>query len=171
LGVDGEWCDMEKEVSIVEADLENSKHQSDIIAMTLAYAQDAMGNNSPLPDEVLRRLVQGLKSLPTTIIFLAYRDQKPVGIATCFLGFSTFNARTLLNIHDFGIIPEFRNRGISRLLLQAVEGKARRLGCCKITLEVMENNDRARKVYESAGIRPAVGGKDKGKLLFYSKQI
>jgi GNAT superfamily N-acetyltransferase len=162
---------MERGVSIIEADLDISKHQNDIIAMTQAYARDAMGNTSPLPDEVLQRLIPGLKSLPTAIIFLAYIGEKPVGIATCFLGFSTFNARTLINIHDLGIIPEFRNRGISRLLLQAVEGKARQLGCCKLTLEVMENNDRARKVYEAAGIKPAVAGMEKGKLLFYAKQI
>jgi len=28
-------------------------------------------------------------------------------------------------------------------LLEAVEGKARELGCCKLTLEVMDNNDHA----------------------------
>jgi hypothetical protein len=35
----------------------------------------------------------------------------------------------------------------------------------------MENNDRAKKIYKSAGFVHAVGGKENGKLLFYSKQI
>jgi ribosomal protein S18 acetylase RimI-like enzyme len=36
-------------------------------------------------------------------------------------------------------------------LLEAVEGKARELGCCKLTLEVMDNNDHALRAYEAAG--------------------
>jgi ribosomal protein S18 acetylase RimI-like enzyme len=31
------------------------------------------------------------------------------------------------------------------------EAKARELGCCKLTLEVMNNNDRALRAYEAAG--------------------
>ena len=162
---------MENDVKIVEANLLNIKHQNDILEMTLEYAKDAMGNDSSLPEEVQNRLIKGLKEIPTANIFLAYLGEQPIGIATCFMGYSTFNARPLLNIHDFGIIPEFRKRGVSRLLLVAIEEKAKRLGCCKITLEVMENNDRAKKVYKSAGFSPAIGGREKGKLLFYSKQI
>jgi GNAT superfamily N-acetyltransferase len=162
---------MENDVKIIEADLDNPEHQRDILAMTLAYARDAMGNGASLPGEVQRRLIPGLKAGPTAHILLAYMEERPVGIATCFLGFSTFQARPLLNIHDLGIIPDFRNRGISRLLLEAVAEKARELGCCKLTLEVVDNNHRAKKIYEAAGFMPAVGGVEKGLMLFYTKII
>ena len=162
---------MEENVTVVEADLGDAGHQRDVVAMTAAYARDAMGGNSPLPDDVLRNLIRGLKTMPTTVIFLAYAGGKPVGIATCFMGFSTFAARPLLNIHDLAVVPEYRRRGISRRLLDAVEGKARTLDCCKLTLEVVDQNDRARKVYTAAGFMPAVGGKTKGKVLFYSKSL
>ena len=33
-------------------------------------------------------------------------------------------------------------KGVGRRLLEAVEGKARELRCCKLTLEVMDNNHR-----------------------------
>lgn len=162
---------MEKDVRIIEADLDNPEHQRDILAMTLAYARDAMGGGASLPDEVQRNLICGLKAMPTAHIFLACMDEQPVGIATCFLGFSTFNARPLLNIHDFAVLPGYRKRGIGRRLLAAVAEKAGELGCCKLTLEVLDNNLRAKKIYEAAGFMPAVGGVEKGQTLFYTKII
>jgi ribosomal protein S18 acetylase RimI-like enzyme len=162
---------MENDVRIIEADLDNPEHQRDILAMTLAYARDAMGGGASLPDEVQRNLICGLKAMPTAHIFLACMDEQPVGIATCFLGFSTFKARPLLNIHDFAVLPEYRKRGIGRRLLEAVTVKAGELGCCKLTLEVVEHNNRAKKIYETAGFTPALGGMEKGPMLFYTKII
>jgi len=37
--------------------------------------------------------------------------------------------------------------------MAAVERKAREKGCCKLTLEVQENNVRARRLYRRAGFR------------------
>ena len=110
-----------------------------------------MGNGGPLPPEVLERLIPGLKNHPTTLIFLAYKNQQAVGLATCFRGFSTFAARPLINIHDLVVLPDHRGMGIGRRLLAAVEQKARETGCCKVTLEVQENNTKARHTYEQAG--------------------
>lgn len=91
------------EPAIVKADLDRPEHQSAIVALTAAYALDVMGNGGPLPADVLERLVPGLKAHPTTVILLAYVDGAAVGIATCFLGFSTFAARPLVNIHDLAV--------------------------------------------------------------------
>src|SRR5207247_6977182 len=95
-----------------------------------------------LAHEALARLIDGLRRHPTTLIFLAYLQGQAAGIATCFLGFSTFFARPLLNIHDFAILPQHRGRGLARHLLRAVEAKALELGCCKLTLEVQEKHVR-----------------------------
>lgn len=157
--------------TIVEADLDRPEHQAAVVALTAAYARDPMGNGAPLPAEVLDRLVSGLKAHPTTLILLAYEDGPAVGIATCFLGFSTFAARPLVNIHDFSVLPERRRRGIGRQLLEAVEAKARALGCCRVTLEVQENNTRARTTYERAGFAQAVYGDTTGGSLFYVKAL
>ena len=139
--------------------------------MTAAYAEDVMGNGGPLPAGVLERLVPALRAHPTTIVFLAYANVAPVGIATCFLGFSTFAARPLINVHDLAVLPTHRGRGIGRLLLAAIEEKARRSGCVKVTLEVQENNVRARGVYESIGFSQAVYGPETGGSLFYTKRL
>ncbi len=156
---------------IVEADLSLPEHQSAVVTLTAAYALDPMGQGAPLSDAVLRRLVPGLQRHPTTVILLAYAGGRAIGLATCFVGYSTFEAQPLLNVHDFAVLPEFRGVGIGRRLLAAIEDKARALGCCKLTLEVQEKNVKARSTYEAAGFRPATSGDHTGGSLFYAKSI
>lgn len=161
----------ESPVQIVEADLARKDHQQAVVALVDAYAMDAMGNGAPLAEDIRRALVPGLRQHPTTLIFLAYQQEKAIGIAVCFLGFSTFAARPLINIHDLAVLPDHRGRGVGRLLLEAVERKARTMGCCKVTLEVQENNHRARRAYRSAGFGQAEYQAAAGNVLFYSKAL
>jgi GNAT superfamily N-acetyltransferase len=158
-------------VSVVEADLADPAHQRDVVAMTAAYAEDAMGNGGPLPPDVLERLVPALRAHPTTVVLLAYVDGRAAGIATCFLGFSTFAARPLLNVHDLSVVREHRGRGVGRALLEAAERSARARGCVKLTLEVQDGNARARRVYEAAGFAQAHAGASAGGALFYAKPL
>jgi GNAT superfamily N-acetyltransferase len=156
-------------VDIVEADLSRPDHQEAVVAMIDAYAADPMGNGKRLSEDVREALVPGLRKVPTTLIFLAYLDGAPVGIAACFHGFSTFAAKPLINIHDLSVLPGHRGHGIGRRLLEAVEQKARSLGCCKVTLEVGEDN-RARGLYEAFGFAQTVYG-GAGAALFFSKPL
>jgi ribosomal protein S18 acetylase RimI-like enzyme len=158
-------------VLVIEADLGRSVHQEAVVELLDGYSRDPMGNGSPLPDEVKRDLVRGLREHPTTLVFLAYVEGAAAGVAVCFRGFSTFAARPLINIHDLAVVPEHRGRGIGRLLLDAVAEKGRALGCCKLTLEVLENNERARKVYDAAGFRQAVYRPEIGGALFMTKPL
>ncbi len=158
------------DVRIAQADLERAGDRSAIVALTDAYARDPMGDRAPLPDRVRDTLVEGLRRHPTTLVLLAWAGEEPVGIATCFVGFSTFAGRPLLNLHDLAVLPAYRGLGVGRLLLAAVEERASELGCCKITLEVAEANEVARRVYARAGFsRPVYG--EAGALLVYAKKL
>ena len=156
---------------IVEADLNRPENQRAVLELTDAYARDPMGNGRPLSDEVRRALIPGLQKHPTTVIFLAYRKGKAIGIANCFIGFSTFAARPLINVSDLAVLPGHREKGIGRRLLEAVERKARQIECCKLTIEVQENNHRARHVYSSVGFTQAVYVEEAGGALFLSKPL
>jgi GNAT superfamily N-acetyltransferase len=156
-------------LNIIEADLNRPDHQDAVVAMIDAYAADPMGNGKRLDDDVRASLVPGLRKVPTSLIFLAYLDGNPVGIAACFHGFSTFAAKPLINIHDLSVVPGHRGHGIGRRLLEAVERKARSLGCCKVTLEVGADN-RARRLYEAFGFSQTVYG-GAGAALFFSKRL
>lgn len=161
---------MVQPVEIVEADLDNADHQRDVLTLTNAYARDPMGGGAPLSPEKLGRLIDGLRAHPTTVILLAYAGDQAVGIATCFLGYSTFDARPLLNVHDLAVLPKHRGLRVGAKLLEAVERKARALGCGRITLEVGDDNARAKRLYELAGFaQPTSEGA--GDLLFYSKVL
>ena len=158
-------------VEIVEVDLNRHEHQNAVLDLINAYAADPMGNGQPLSAEVRRSLIPGLRQHPTTLIFLAWERAKFIGIAMCFVGFSTFAARPLINIHDLAVLPEHRGQGTGRRLLEEVERKARKMGCCKLTLEVQENNHRARQIYEEAGFAQAKYVDAAGGGLFLSKPL
>ncbi len=136
-----------------------------------AYAMDPMGDGRALSAEVRRELVPGLRAHPGTMVFLAFQGAAPVGLAVCFLGFSTFAARPLVNISDYYVLPAARGAGVGRRLLEAVERRARELGCCKLTLEVQENNARARRVYAAAGFSQAVYVPEAGGSLCLAKGL
>jgi ribosomal protein S18 acetylase RimI-like enzyme len=158
-------------IEIVEADLDRPDHQNAVVDLIHAYAMDPMGNGRPLSAQTRLELIPGLRRVPTTVIFLAYREQCAIGIAVCFRGFSTFAARPLINIHDLAVLPAHRGQGAGRRLLEAVERKARDLGCCKLTLEVAENNGKARRIYRAAGFAQAVYAPGTGGALLMSKPL
>jgi GNAT superfamily N-acetyltransferase len=158
-------------VSVREADLDCVVHQQAVLELLDAYAVDPMGDDKPLLPDVRARLIAGLRRHPTTLIFLAWLDGRAVGIAVCFLGFSTFRARSLINIHDLAVLPAYRGRRIGSRLLEAVADEARQLRCCKLTLEVQEKNHRARRLYEAAGFAQAHYHEDVGGSLFYAKPL
>ena len=139
------------QVTVIEAALDEPQHQEAILHLINAYARDPMGDGRDLPAAVRDRLIPGLQQHPTSLVFLAFDDAIPVGVAVCFVGFSTFAARPLINIHDLAVMPDSRGRGIGRLLLERVEAKGRELGCCKLTLEVREDNHRAQRLYQRFG--------------------
>jgi GNAT superfamily N-acetyltransferase len=147
-------------INIVKADLTQTVHQLAILSLMDAYSADPMGDAQPLSDYARQNLIEGLRAHPTSLVFLAFHRDQPVGIATCFRGFSTFAAKPLINISDFFVEPALRGQGIGRLLLDAILTEAKQTGCCKLTLEVQQNNSRARSIYGQFGFQQAVYAAD-----------
>lgn len=156
---------------IFEANLDLTLHSQAVLELLNAYALDPMGNGAPLTQDVLKELIPGLLHHPTTIIFLAFHDNKAVGIATCFKGFSTLRARPMIYISDFYLQPDYRGLKIGQKLLASVEKKAIELNCCKITLEVQENNLPAIQRYKTAGFNQDKYIKEAGCAILFSKPI
>lgn len=156
---------------IHEADLENDDHQTAIVTLLNQYAMDLQGYRKSLPITVLNEVIPEIRKIPTAIIFLARVGEEYVGMAICFLGFSTFYARPIINIHDFAVKKSFRRNGIGKKLIAAVEEKAKSLHCCKLTLEVQEKNTSALELYEKCGFEKSVLDESEGRALFLSKKL
>jgi GNAT superfamily N-acetyltransferase len=159
------------EIQIIEADFENESHRAAIPFLLNEYAKDLLGLRQALDQTVLERLVPEMQKVSNAIVLLAKETTEYIGMAICFLGFSTFEARPLVNIHDFMVLKTHRKRGIGRLLLVEIETVAIRSKCCKITLEVQENNTHARSLYRSMGFKESFLNREAGSQLFLTKSL
>ena len=158
-------------IRILLADLSRTTHQQAVVDLIDAYSRDPMGDGKPLPDDVKQRLIPGLRDHPTTIAFLAYEADKPIGIALCFRGFSSFYAKPLINIHDLAVLPEYRGQGIGKRLLDAVAEHGRHIGCCKLTLETQEHNYKAQTLYKGVGFARDVHTPEAGGSIFMTMKL
>lgn len=140
-------------VDVRLADLESPDDQAATVALLDMYCRDEFGDSAPLSDEARRNLIPGLRAHGGAKVFLAFDDGQPVGLAICFVGFSSFRGRPLINIHDIAVSPNVRGKGIGKALLAAIDVEGRRIGCCKVTLEVRSDNRLAQHVYAKAGFR------------------
>jgi ribosomal protein S18 acetylase RimI-like enzyme len=157
-------------LEIVDTDFDDAAHCAGIVEVLDSYASDPVGGGEPLAADVRERLVPALRDHPTALVLLAIAGGRSVGVAVCFLGFSTFQARPLLNIHDLAVLPDWRGKGVGRSLLDAAEDRARRHGCCRLTLEVQDDNGRALALYGSFGFSDLVMG-DSGPTRFLTKPL
>ena len=158
------------DLHIHQANLGDARDSAGIVEILNSYASDPKGGGKPLPADVKDRLIEVLREHPTTLVLLAVAEGKPVGVAVCFFGVSTFKARPLVNIHDLAVLPGYRGRGVGRALLGAVEEHARKRGCCKLTLEVQDDNAPARTLYQRFGFDNVVYG-DSAATRFLAKPL
>ena len=136
---------------IVIADLSLASHAEALLHLLNEYAKDEMGGKSELTDFAKDNLVRELGKRQGAKVVIAFVDGAPAGLAICFEGFSTFSCKPLLNIHDFVVAAKYRGRGLSKRLLAKAEDMARQMGCCKLTLEVLEGNSIAQAAYKRCG--------------------
>jgi len=158
-------------IDVIKANYSEGAHEKDIQFLLDAYACDPMGGARPLDSDVKKNIVKLLAGLPYAFSVLAYVDAKPAGLVNCFEGFSTFSAKPLVNVHDVVVLEAYRGRKISQKMLEKVEEIALSKGCCKITLEVLSNNEAAKSSYRHFGfssyeLDPAVGY-----ALFWQKPL
>jgi ribosomal protein S18 acetylase RimI-like enzyme len=153
------------------ADLHNTKEANDILALLSHYAMDIMGGGEDLPAEVKQRLIPEFQKRNNILVLLAYDRDVAVGLSVSIEGFSTFYAKPLLNLHDFVVTKEYRGKGIAKLMLEKLESISSERGYCKLTLEVLEGNKRAQKIYTDFGFANYTLDDEMGKAEFWHKKL
>ena len=122
-----------------------------MLKMLDAYMHDPMGGAQALSDELAIKNIEGLRKQPNYVFFLAYCNGELAGLANCFIGFSTFKAKQLINIHDFAVDPAFRRKGIGVAMMDRIVDYCKEYDLCKITLEVRFDNPVAQNLYKKMG--------------------
>ncbi|MDE2584182.1 MAG: GNAT family N-acetyltransferase [Betaproteobacteria bacterium] len=158
-------------LQICPTELADPGHAAAFLDLLEHYACDPMGGGTGLKPEVRASLVAELLRVPHFHSALAWHEGVAVGLINCFAGFSTFAAKPLLNIHDIVVRREYRGTGIGQQLLAWAAGRGRELDCCKLTLEVLANNQRALAAYTQAGFAPYVLDPAAGQALFLEKRL
>jgi GNAT superfamily N-acetyltransferase len=137
------------------ADYAYPVHAKAVVDLLDAYARDPMGGGHPLPAHVREGLVPALAARPYAFSVLAFASAEEgapaVGLVNCLEGFSTFACQPLINVHDLAVMPSHRGQGVGAQMLAFVEDVARGRGACKVTLEVLQGNARAMRLYERMG--------------------
>ena len=144
-----------------------------IVGLLAAYAAHPLGGGQSLPERARRCLVEELRRRAAmSHVFLALEgDGTAVGLCICFEGFSTFACAGLLNVHDVFVEERCRGRGVAPLLLETAERTARSLGMCKLTLEVLANNEPAKRAYRRSGFQNYRLSEEHGEAEFWHKPL
>ncbi len=158
-------------VDIIQADYTNEQHGEDLLMLLNAYALDPMGGGEKLSPYVQKNLIKTLANRAGVFTVLCYVDDKPAGITNCVEGFSTFNCKPLVNIHDCGVLSEYRGLGLTGKMFQKVEEIAKSKDCCKLTLEVLEGNIIAQNAYKKLGFSGYELDPKLGKAIFWQKKL
>jgi len=162
---------MSSGVSVNVVDFHDPEQQKSLLELLDMYARDPMGGGEALADDVKRRLCSDLANTPSAVSFLAYADGLPVGLLNAMMGYSTFKAKPLMNVHDIAVSPAYRGQGVGQSLLAAAQTYALGKGCCKLTLEVLSGNHTAMRSYERFGFEQYSLLPENGQALFMQKWL
>ena len=141
----------EIEISFVFCDFSNEEHCQSFADLINHYKADPMGGGKAFTLREQLYLLDGMANHPASFVLFAIKGEKIIGLATCFINFSTFKAKPYLNIHDVIVKKMFRGLGIGRRLMERCLEIASERKYCKVTLEVRYDNSNAQKLYRSLG--------------------
>nr|WP_295772309.1 GNAT family N-acetyltransferase [Rhodoferax sp.] len=149
-------------VHVVRADYGNPIHAAALVHLLDAYACDPMGGAHALSEFVKANLVSALAARPQAYSVLAFDGDRAIGLVNCIEGFSTFACRPLVNVHDVAVLASHRGQKVAEKMLAFAESVAVERGACKMTLEVLQGNGGAYRLYQRLGfanyqLDPAMG--------------
>jgi ribosomal protein S18 acetylase RimI-like enzyme len=159
------------ELNIRLADWNNPEDGRAVVNLLNAYAIDPMGGAAPLSAYAQEHLPATMAATPGAFSVIGLLGETPVALANCFTTLSTFACKPIINIHDLAVLPQSRGSGVGQKMLGFVEERARQSGACKITLEVLTGNERARRSYSNFGFEAYTLDDTTGHALFLQKSL
>ncbi len=91
---------------------------------------------------------------PSAEVVVGYAGDQPAGFALFFHNFSTFLGQRGLYLEDLFVLPEWRGRGLGRMLLAHLARIAVERNCGRMEWSVLDWNEPAMRVYRGIGATP-----------------
>jgi GNAT superfamily N-acetyltransferase len=115
-------------------------------------AYEKLADQVVATEEDLRAALFGPR--PAAEVLVAYAGDEPAGFAMYFQTFSTFKGKPGLYLEDLFVKPEWRKRGLGRMLLARLARLAVERGYGRMEWSVLDWNEMAVRVYRAVGARP-----------------
>jgi ribosomal protein S18 acetylase RimI-like enzyme len=161
-------------IAVCRADYAHPVHAAALVYLLDAYAQDPMGGGDSLSDFAKAHLVAELAKRPQAFSVLAFGGEagdQPIGLVNCIEGFSTFACKPLVNVHDVTVLPAYRGQRVAEKMLDLVLQIALERGACKLTLEVLQGNEGAIRLYHRFGFTHYELDPSAGRAQFFQKWL
>ena len=124
-----------------------------ILAMIRGLADyEKLSHEVTATEERLRDTLFGVRR--GADVLLAYTGEECTGFALFFPNYSTFLAKPGIYLEDLYVKPEWRGKGIGRVLLSRVAAIARERDCGRLEWEVLDWNEPSIAFYKSLGAVP-----------------
>jgi GNAT superfamily N-acetyltransferase len=121
-----------------------------ILRMIKALAEyEQLTHEVTATEDDLRQSLFGPR--PAGEVVLAYAGQTPIGFALFFHNFSTFIGRHGLYLEDLFVVPEWRGKGVGKMLLGHVAAIAESRNCGRMEWTVLDWNESAIAFYRGMG--------------------
>ena len=159
------------DLQIVQADYANPDHAAALVSLLDAYARDPAGGGEGLGEFAKSNLVAALAARPQAFSVLALDGGTPIGLVNCIEGFSTFACQPLVNVHDVAVLSAYRGQRVAEHMLALAEDIARQRGACKLTLEVLQGNAGAIRLYKRIGFAAYALDPAMGSAQFFQKWL
>lgn len=139
------------------------KAQDDLAAATLLLQRFFREEGFDTPDDVIAANVRRMAAIEACGLFIAQADEEAIGVATVSLEFGIEYGWSA-EMGDLYVLPDWRGRGVSRQLVQAVEALLAVRGATGYQVTVTPY---AAEAHDLARFYKALGFGDEGRVLLY----
>ncbi len=135
--------------SNVNIRIANQNDVEDILALIKELAIFEQAESSVINTKE-QLLIDGFSNNPVFTCFVAQHDNKIIGIALCYVRYSTWQGKCLF-LEDLIVTSSYRGKGIGSMLFNACLDYSKSIGYYKMQWQVLDWNVKAIDFYEKLG--------------------
>lgn len=107
----------------------------------------------PNPNGCRKFLSERISNNESEIFLAANSEHKAVGFVQLYPLFSSTRMKRLWLLNDLYVIPESRNLGVGKMLIDRAKELAAETGACGLSLETEKSNETGNRLYPEMGFQ------------------